>query len=113
MTTLLSRMDAVLSVLGLVLVLVYLEWTLRRRFAAHEKVEMRQYADIAMTAETAAGTVKEVVRQLRVMRESSERAGATLETMGEEVRMHARRLGAVEERLMRAALVPAAKRPEE
>lgn len=95
-------------------ILLWLEWALARRFRAHEQVEQRQYAQLAITAETAAASALEFGRQLRDVREDSNKHGVAIAEMTADVRMHDRRLGAVEERIMRAALmVPPRGRPTE
>ncbi len=93
-------------------ILVALDWRITRAFVRHEQVEQQANALLAMTAETAAGAAQVSATHMRELRAETQVIRAKVSDLSEDVRMHDRRLGAVEERLMRAAMtVPANKHP--
>jgi hypothetical protein len=92
----------VLAIAGLMLTI--LDWRINRAFIAHERREAVMVAEVALSSDTALGLVREGARQIRQLQSETTLHGVTLSNLSEEVRMHDRRLGAVEERIMRAAL---------
>ena len=104
--------DIVVVLLIAAVMLLVLDWRISRAFKGHELREKQMYAEIALTADGAAGIVRENSRHIVEFRASHNLLKVEVENITEQVRMHDRRLGAVEERLVRAALaVP--RRPEE
>jgi hypothetical protein len=94
---------AVLAIAGLMLLV--LDWRIGRAFGRHELVEQKANALLAMTAETGAATALEATRHLRELRADIEGVKGKLSGLAVDVAIHDRRLGAVEERYMRAALL--------
>lgn len=104
--------DIVIVLLIATGMLVILDYRILRAFTRHEKVEASNFATLAMSSEAAVGAARTAARHLREIREESAAVKQRVVDLREEVRMHDRRLGAVEERVMRAALlVPAIRKP--
>lgn len=97
--------DAVAVLLAGLVVTLMMEWSLARRFAAHERVETKAIANLALTAETAASVAADAARMLREVRGELHEARVEWNQIMDDVRMHDRRLGAIEERFMRAAMM--------
>jgi hypothetical protein len=96
------------------LMLLILDWRIGRAFKGHERREQEMYASIALTADGAAGRAIEMVRHVESMRAETVLLRVDVANIGEQVKMHDRRLGAVEERIMRTALtVPHSHRRED
>ena len=104
--------DIVVVLLIAAVMLLVLDWRISRAFKGHELREKQMYAELAMTADGAAGRARETARQVENLRDENTLSKVDLANVSEQVRMHDKRLGAVEERLVRAALmVPAPRRP--
>jgi hypothetical protein len=104
--------DIVVVLLIATVMLVVLDWRITQAFTRHEKVESSNFATLAMSSEAAVGAAQTAARHLREIREESAATKQRVVDLGEDVRMHDKRLGAVEERVMRAALlVPAIRKP--
>jgi hypothetical protein len=96
----------IVIVLGIAaLMLLLLDWRIGKAFKSHETRERLMYAEIALTADGAAGRVRENSRQIEALRAEHTLVKVDVANISEQVRMHDRRLGAVEERIVRAALV--------
>jgi hypothetical protein len=96
--------DIVVVLLIAGLMLWILDWRINQAFVRHEKREAVMVAEMALSSDTALGLVRETQRQVRQLQSESTLHGIALSNLSEEVRMHDKRLGAVEERIMRAAL---------
>lgn len=96
----------IVTVLGIAtLMLLVLDWRINRAFTRHEKVEQTNFAVVALASDTAAALSREASKHLREVQTDVAVTKAKVTDLSEEVKMHASRLGAVEERLMRAALM--------
>jgi hypothetical protein len=93
--------------------LLILDWRIGRAFKRHEVREKQLYYEIQMTADGAAGRVRDLAHQLQGIRAEHNLVQVDVANITEQVRMHDRRLGAVEERLVRAALAVPRKAPGE
>lgn len=101
----------VLGIAGLMLLI--LDWRLGKAFTKHEKVEAQNFATVAMSSDAAVAAAQTAARHLRELREDAAATKLRVGDLADEVRMHDRRLGAVEERVMRAALmIPVVPRPK-
>ena len=107
-----SHADAIIAVGLVVFVLGWLEFALSRRFRVHEQVEIRNLASVQLLSETAVGTAREAARHVDELRSETTLTQVRVEDLSDEVRMTSRRLGAVEERLMRAALAGPGRRDD-
>lgn len=87
------------------LMLLILDWRISSAFRRHEKREQKMYEEARLVAETSGSVAREANRKIRELYELHTLTGAQLASVADEVKMHDRRLGAVEERIMRAALV--------
>ena len=103
--SLLTRIDWLIVVVLICATLAYLEWALARRFGRHEVVEAKQYAALALTAESAAGAAALGVRHLTEIRADVDSTKVQLQTFLDRLQRHEARLAAIEERYMRAALL--------
>ncbi len=96
---------------GILIVLGYLEWAMARRFAAHEVVEFRQYERVSSTADDAAmaallmtKAAREQVAAVEEFRSQSDLYRRAVDELSDRVKR-------IEERVLRAAFVPAARHP--
>lgn len=102
------------AVLGVaVLMLAFVEMRLRALFARHEIREEKMHATSTLLADAAAATAREASRHIAELRSEVNDARLDIENVGAMVKMHDGRLGAIEERLMRAALMVPRPRREE
>ena len=102
------------AVLGVaLLMLMFVEMRLRSLFARHEIREERMVAGAVLASEGAISRVAENVRHIEELRSNVGDARLDIENIGAMVKMHDGRLGAIEERLMRAALLVPHPRREE
>jgi hypothetical protein len=107
-----ERADWVIILVGVAAILVFIDLRLAKLFQRHELTERRMYAELALTSDGAAAGAREASRDLRDVRGRLESHGSAVASLQADVKMHDKRLGAVEERLMRAALtVPVLRRP--
>ncbi len=106
--------DIVVVLLIAAVMLLVLDLRITRAFKNHERREQELYAAIALTADGAAGRVRDLARQLESVRAEHTLVQVDVANVSEQARMHDRRLRAVEERLVRAALaVPHVQRRED
>lgn len=104
--------DAVVALLMLATVMIFIDWRLGRLFARHERVEQEANARLVQTAEVHADLALEAGKRAREALNRIDLVEGRVSLVQDDVRMHDRRLGAVEERLMRAAmLAPPPRRP--
>ena len=96
----------IVIVLGIASVmLLVLDWRINRAFIMHEKREAVMVAEVALSSDTALALVREGQRQVRQLQSESTLHGVSINNLTEEIRMHDRRIGIVEERILRAGLV--------
>jgi hypothetical protein len=81
-----------------------LDWRINRAFIQHEKREAQMVAEVSLSSDAALALVREGQRHIREIEKVSTLHGIAVQNLSDEVRMHDKRLGAVEERIMRAAL---------
>jgi hypothetical protein len=93
-------------------VLGFVEWALARRFRAHESVERTLYAELGMTADTAAATAVEAVRNLKELRRELKVEEEMGKNLAAEVEILERRVGYLEERVGRATVLGSRRPPE-
>ena len=109
-----DHVDALLTAVAFLLVLAFVEFRLRDLFSRHEIREEKMHADSRNTSETAGSVAREANRRIVELFELQTLTQAQIASVSDDVRMHEKRLGAVEERLMRAALaVPHVHRRED
>jgi hypothetical protein len=107
-----ERADWVVILLGMLAILSFIEVRLTALFLRHEKREEQMHAASALMGETASAIAKDAHRKIEELRASTATVQDRAVDLASQVRMHDKRLGAVEERLMRAALlVPSPRRP--
>jgi hypothetical protein len=99
-----SYWDIVVVLAIAAVMLLILDWRIGRAFKRHEVREKQLYYEIQLTADGASGRVRELARQLETVQADHTLVQVDVANITEQVRMHDRRLGAVEERLVRAAL---------
>lgn len=97
--------DIVIVLLIAGTMLLILDWRINRAFHGHEDRERRMYAELQLVGDGAAGAAREAARHVREMQAEQTLQKVSITNLTDEVRMHDKRLGAVEERIMRAALV--------
>lgn len=107
-----ERMDWIVILVGFALILVFIDFRLAKLFTNHERREQEMWASLSLVAEGANGNAVSVGRKVAELRADVDKHRSVVVELEADVRMHDKRLGAVEERLMRAALlVPTPRRP--
>jgi hypothetical protein len=96
--------DIVVVLLVAGTMLLILDWRINRAFVQHEKREAQMVAEVSLSSDAALALVRENQRHIREIEKVSTLHGVTVQNLSDEVRMHDKRLGAVEERIMRVAL---------
>lgn len=86
------------------LTLVFIELRLRALFARHEVKEEKLHATSQLVSDAAAATAREATRHINEIRIEVAAQRINVANLGELLRDQEGRLGAVETRLMRAAL---------
>ena len=103
--------DGVFVLLLAGIVLLVLDWRIGKAFKGHEIREKQMYAEIALTADAAAGRARELAKQVDIFRAEHVLLTAAVENINEQLRLHDTRIIAVEKRLLLASLqVPHAHR---
>jgi hypothetical protein len=90
---------------ALVVALIFIEVRLRALFARHEKREEQLHASSALMADAAAALAREAARRIEELRIEAAGAKLDIENLGQLLKLHDGRLKAIEERLLRAALL--------
>ena len=100
-----EHFDVLVVLGGLGIVLGFLEWTLARRFRAHEDVERKQYERVANIADDAAQQISAMVRATREHTEAVVGFRGELAEVRGQVSALGRRVAAIEDRYMRPAML--------
>jgi hypothetical protein len=108
-----EHMDAVLSLVGIGIVLVFIEVRLRALFARHEVKEEKMHASAVLLADTAAATAREAGRHIDELRLEANALRLDISNVSELVRSHEVRLAEVEMRILRASIAVPRRPPEE
>ena len=99
-----SHVDILVFIVIGVVAVAALDWRVAKRFQVHERVEQASVDRLVQTAEVAADLAAQVGRDLKEMRQDQNNISTAVVALSDSIRMHDKRLGAVEERLFRAAL---------
>ncbi len=103
--------DVVVALVMLGVTMAFIDWRLKGLFRRHERVEQEANARLVQTAEVHADLALEAGKRAREALSRLDIVEGRVSGVQDDVRMHDRRLGAVEERLMRAALAVPMRRP--
>ena len=108
-----ERADWIVILVGVALILSFIEVRLRALFSVHELTEQRLHAETGLLAESATGAARVAAGHIDTLRADLAEQRMDLANITVAVKMHDQRLGALTERLMVAALrVPTPRRDE-
>jgi hypothetical protein len=99
-----EHLDAVASLLGIALVLAFIELRLRALFARHEVKEEKMHASAVLLADTAAATAREAGRHIEEIRLEANALRLDINNLSELVRVHEAKLVDIDMRILRASL---------
>ena len=107
-----THVDAIGLLIATIVVILFIDWRLGRLFRKHELVEQRGMDRVGLVAETAADLASQVGRDLREMRQDQGNVVEAVHALSEQLRSHGARIHAVEDRVMRAGLIPSGHKVE-